>query len=267
MSDRIATMFGGTRAEGRAAVIVFTPCGFPTREATVEVVEAAVAGGADAVEIGFPFSDPLGDGPTNQRAYDVALEGGFRPPDIIEAVRELRARGVSVPLLIMGYCNPLLAYGTSKFMRDLAGAGADGVIVVDLPPDEADEVEAAARSSGLHVVYLLAPTSTDERIALVAERGSGFIYCVSVTGVTGARAGLSDELPGFIGRVRERTDLPLAIGFGISAREHVLSAGRIADAAIIGSAFVETVADAPAQRRGDMIRAFVEGMTGRETGQ
>ena len=139
--DRLEAMFARTRAEGRPALIIFTPCGFPERGATVDVVKAAIDGGADAVEIGFPFSDPLGDGPTNQRAYDSALRDGFVPSQLWEVVRRLRSDGVSVPLLIMGYFNPLFAYGVSKFVQDAANAGIDGLILVDLPPDEAAEIE------------------------------------------------------------------------------------------------------------------------------
>ena len=242
------------------------PGGWPERDATAAIVEAAVAGGADAMEIGLPFSDPLADGVTNQRAYQQALENGFTASDLLAAVRRIRADGVRVPLLVMGYFNPLLAYGVSKFVQDAAKSGVDGLILVDLPPEEAGEIEPLARAAGLHMVYLLAPTSTDERIALVAEHGSGFIYCVSVTGVTGARTTLSADLPAFVARVRARTALPLAVGFGISARAHVQEIGRIADAAVIGSAFVDAIAGAPAEKRPEVIRAYMEGITGRGTG-
>jgi tryptophan synthase alpha chain len=258
-------MFERTHAEGRPAVMFFTPCGFPERDATYEIVMAALAGGADAIEIGVPFSDPLGDGPSIQRANDEARRAGFIPPDLWPLLRRLRADGVTAPLLLMGYCNPLFAYGVEAFVADAAAAGADGLIVVDLPPEEAGDLEAAARRVGLHVVYLLAPTSTEERIELVSKHASGFIYCVSVTGVTGARAALSDQLPDFIARVRQRTALPLAIGFGISSPEHVREVGGFADAAVIGSAFVNMVADAPREERPARVRAFVEEITGRAT--
>lgn len=265
MSDRVRAMFERTRSEGRPAVIVFTPCGFPEREATYEIVTAALAGGADAIEIGVPFSDPLGDGPAIQLANDEARRAGFTPPDLWPLLRRLRADGVTAPLLLMGYCNPLFAYGVEAFVRDAAAAGADGLIVVDLPPEEAGELEAAARTAGLHVVYLLAPTSTEERIELVSRHASGFVYCVSVTGVTGARAALSEQLPAFIDRVRARTALPLAIGFGISSREQVREVGTLADAAVIGSAFVNMIADAPREERSVRVRAFMEEITGRAT--
>ncbi|MEX2373567.1 MAG: tryptophan synthase subunit alpha [Dehalococcoidia bacterium] len=264
--DRIASMFERVRAEGRTAVIPFIPGGWPEPDATVEIVQAAIDGGADAVEIGLPFSDPLGDGPVNQQAYEEAIAAGWRTEQVFEIVRELRSRGVRAPLLVMGYFNPLLSYGISRFVQDAQAAGVDGFIVVDLPPQEAGPLEGPAHAAGLHLIYLLAPTSTDERIRLVAEHGSGFVYCVGVVGVTGARQELSAELPEFIARVRARTDLPLAVGFGISAREHVQRVGAIADAAVIGSAFVTLVAQTPRDQRPAKVRAYLEEITGRDPG-
>lgn len=262
--DRLAELFARTRSEGRPAVIPFVPGGWPEPDATPAIVRAAVEGGADAVEIGVPFSDPIGDGVTNHEAYQQALDQGVTLDGILEGVREARASGVSVPLLLMGYCNPLLAAGASTFVRRAIEAGVDGLIVVDLPPDEAAELEEPARAAGLHLVYLLAPTSTEERIALVAEHGSGFVYCVSVTGVTGARAEISSEVPSFVSRVRAHTDLPLAVGFGVSKREHVEELGQYADAAIIGSAFVRAISETERERRPEAVRAFMREMTGRE---
>ena len=265
-SDRLAEMFARTRAEGRPALSPFLPAGWPELNDTVRLVEAALEGGADAVEIGMPFSDPLGDGPVNQQAYEEAIKGGCNTETVLAAVAELRARGVRAPLLVMGYFNSVLAYGVNRFVEAAARACVDGFIVVDLPPQEAAELEAPAREAGLHMVYLLAPTSTDDRIRLVAEHASGFIYCAGVVGITGARSELSAELPEFIARVRARTDLPLAVGFGISAREHVQAVGALADAAVVGSAFVRAIADAPAQQRPAAVRAFVEEITGRVAG-
>ena len=264
--DRLAAMFARARAEGRPAVIPFVPAGWPEVDATVDIVEAAVAGGADAFELGMPFSDPLGDGVVNQQAYEQAIAAGCTTDTVFEAVRELRRRGCSVPLLVMGYFNPVLAYGVGRFVQAAADAGVDGLIIVDLPPQEATELEVPARVAGLHMVYLLAPTSTDERIRLVAEHGSGFIYCVSVVGITGERPELSAELPEFIRRVRARTELPLAVGFGISARQHVEAVGALADAAVVGSAFVRAITAAPRGQRSVAVRAFVEEITGREPG-
>jgi tryptophan synthase alpha chain len=162
----------------------------------------------------------------------------------------------------MGYSNPVLAIGLERFVQEAVEAGVDGLIVVDLPPEEAGDLARLARAAGLHMVYLLAPSSTAERLAAVAAAGSGFVYCVSVTGVTGARDALPEDLPEFLQRVRAHTDLPLAVGFGISTREHVKAVGRIADAAIVGSAFVQTIARADKEQRPHAVRAFVEKLSG-----
>lgn len=265
--DRIAEMFSTTQTEGRPAVIGFVPGGWPERDATPAIVAAAIAGGADAMEIGLPFSDPMADGITNQRAYQQSLNNGFATSDLLTSVRHIRDNGVRVPLLIMGYFNSLLAYGASEFVQEAADAGVDGLILVDLPPEEAEEVASPARAAGLHLVYLLAPTSTEERISLVGEHASGFIYCVSVTGVTGARATLASGLPAFLERVRAHTDLPLAVGFGISDREQIRSVGQMADAAVVGSALVDRIANATTDDRSDAIRAYMEEITGRGTGE
>ena len=264
MSDRIATMFERARAEARPALIPFVPGGWPEPDATLDIARAAVEGGADALEIGFPFSDPLADGVTNQLAYGEALAHGVTIETILGAVRAIRAAGITVPLLLMGYSNPLFALGAERFVREAAEAGVDGLIIVDLPPEEAGGLAALVRSAGLHMVYLLAPTSTGDRIATVARQASGFIYCVSVTGVTGARSVLSDDLPVFLERVREHTALPLAVGFGISTRDHVEAVGRVADGVIIGSAFVQTVVAARKSERAEAVRAFIAEMSGRD---
>lgn len=264
--DRLASMFAAARAGGRTPVIPFIPAGWPELDATVDILMAALEGGADALELGLPFSDPLGDGPVNQKAYGEAIANGCTSETVFAAVRELRARGVRAPVIILGYFNPLLAYGIGRWVQDAVAAGVDALVVVDLPPQEAGELEGPAKAAGLHLVYLLAPTSTDERIRLVAEHGSGFIYCVSVVGITGVRRELSAELPEFIARVRNLTDLPLAVGFGISAREHVQEAGRLADAVMVGSAFVQLVGDTPPAQRPAKVRAFLEEITGRDPG-
>ncbi len=261
--SRLAELFARTRAEGRPALIAFVPGGWPEPGSTPEIVRALLDGGADAVEIGVPFSDPLADGPTNQAAYQQALDQGVTPDDVLEAVRACRAAGVSEPLLLMGYFNPLLATGIDTFAAAAESAGVDGLIIVDLPVEEAAELAGPARAHGLDVIYLLAPTSTDERIAAVAERGEGFIYCVSVTGVTSARAQVSSELPHFVGRVREHTDLPLAVGFGISRREHVVEVGRVADGVVVGSALIDAISAAPREGRAQAARTLMETLTGR----
>ena len=256
-------MFERTRAEGRPALIAFVPGGWPEPDATPGIVRAMLEGGADAVELGVPFSDPLADGITNQAAYQQALDGGITQDAVLDTVRALRDDGVSAPLLLMGYFNPMLAAGTESFARSAAAAGVDGLIVVDLPVEGAAELAKPARAHGVHLVYLLAPTSTAERIEAVGEHGSGFVYCVSVTGVTGARTRLPEELPAFIARVRQRAALPLAVGFGISAREHVEEVGRFADAVVVGSAVVQTIRDAPREQRQEAVRGLMERLSGR----
>jgi len=261
--DRIAVLFARTRAEGRPAVIPFVPAGWPEFDATPEIVQAAIDGGAGAIELGLPFSDPLADGATNQQAYYESLQQGTSPVTLLDTVRSLRASGITIPIIIMGYVNPMISYGPDRWVTDAVGAGVDGLIIVDLPPDEAAELEIPAHRAGLHIIYLVAPTSTDDRLRLVADNASGFIYCVSLAGTTGARSELPEDLPEFIARVRAQTDLPLGIGFGISERRHVEQVAALADAAIIGSAFVRTIADTPREGRAAAVREFVERMTGR----
>ena len=237
--------------------------GYPDLDATLRSVPALIAGGADIIELGIPFSDPLADGATIQRASFQALQRGVTPSLCLDTVAELRAGGVSVPLVLMGYYNPVLAYGPARFAGDAVRSGADGLVVVDLPPEESEELRQACRVSGLDLIYLLAPTSTEQRIRLVAEKGSGFIYCVSLTGVTGARDRLPTELPQFIARVRNLTRLPLAVGFGISKHKHFQAVGRIADAAVIGSAIVDLIDRSGGLEQESRLREYAEVVTGR----
>jgi tryptophan synthase alpha chain len=246
-SSRVADAFARARSEGRTAIMPFVTAGYPTPERSEEWALAMVRGGADIIEIGVPFSDPLADGATVQRTSQAALRHGVTLADSVAMVRRLREQhGVTVPILLMGYFNPMLQYGLEELARDSAAAGVDGYIVPDLPAEESDELLEACRRHGLDLVFLLAPTSTDERIAAVAERASGFVYCVSLTGVTGERAALPD-LRAYLARVRARTDLPLAIGFGVSTPDHVRQVGEVADGAVVASAlinFLDTVPDA-----------------------
>jgi tryptophan synthase alpha chain len=185
-----------------------------------------------------PFSDPLADGPTIQRSTQIALEAGMTMRRCLELTAELRMRGIEQPLLLMGYINPIMTYGIERFVVDAVACGADGLIVPDLPPEEAGDLEAACQESGIALVFLLAPTSTEERIRLIVQRSSGFIYLVSVTGVTGARTSLQADLTQFVERVRGLTKKPLAVGFGISTPEHVLQVVQLADGVIVGSALM-----------------------------
>lgn len=263
--SRIAATFAALRREGRVALMPYLTVGFPDVETTLAGVPALIRGGADLIELGMPFSDPIADGVTVQRANQHALEHGIWTGTALDVARTLRERGVAAPLLAMGYVNPLLRYGLDRFAADCAAAGIDGLIVPDLPPEESDELAAACRRHGRDLIMLLAPTSTEARIAAVARRATGFIYCISLTGVTGARASLAEGLAGYIARVRRHIDLPLAIGIGISTAAHVAEVAQIADGAIVGSALInrlEEVADRPVEERAAALEAFARGLRG-----
>jgi tryptophan synthase alpha chain len=226
-------------------------------------VPALVEGGADIIELGIPFSDPLAEGPTIQRSSYHALQRGITPTICLEVASKLRTQGVEAPLVPMGYYNPMLAYGVDAFVRDAASAGIDGLIVVDLPPEESALVRHACLANNIRLIYLLAPTSTIQRIKLVASLASGFIYCVSLTGVTGARDDLSPGLEGFVNRVRTHTDLPIAVGFGISQPKHFQAVGRIADAAVIGSAIIDEIDRVDPSEQAARLKEYAEVVTGR----
>jgi tryptophan synthase alpha chain len=254
---RIEEVFVRSRSGGRAALMPYLPLGYPTLAHSLELVEAAVANGADMIELGIPFSDPLADGPVIQAATQVALDRGMTLSRCIDAVRTLRHRGIHVPLLLMGYTNPILAYGPSGFGRDCADVGVDGLIVPDLPPEEGGALEQSLSSGGVSLTYLLAPTSTEERIDLITGRSEGFVYLVSVTGVTGAREQLPPSLGDFVKRTRAHTDKPLAVGFGISNPQQARSVASIADGVIVGSAIVRLSGGSDSVRRvGEFVRSM-----------
>ena len=252
--DHIAAAFGQAEREDRAALMPYLPLGYPTPAVLLELVQAASAAGADLLELGIPFSDPLADGPTIQRATHVALQQGMTVRRCLESVEEVRARGVTIPLLLMGYYNPILSYGEDAFCRRCRAAGADGLIVPDLPPEESESLERACRENGLALVHLLAPTSPPGRIRMVAARAQGFIYLVTVTGVTGARDALPPDLTEFVARVRNATDTPLAVGFGISTPAQARRVAEIADGVIVGSAIVRR---AGAADRVQQVESFI----------
>jgi len=260
---RIEAAFDRIKAEGRTGFVGFVTAGYPSIEATLEIVPALVEGGADIVELGVPFSDPLAEGPTIQRSSFAALKSGVTPKVCLDVARKLRLRGVEAPLILMGYYNPILAYGIEAFCSDAAEAGADGFIVVDLPPEESADFQRECEKHNLRLIYLLAPTSSPERIARVAEIGSGFVYCVSVTGTTGARDELPERLSEFVERVRTCTDLPIAVGFGISQHKHFQSVGRIADAAVIGSAIIDVIDGGDPSQAAARVKEYAEVVTGR----
>jgi tryptophan synthase alpha subunit len=263
MTGRLVPTFERLKREGRTGLVAFVTTGFPSIEATLEAVAALVEGGADIIELGVPFSDPIGEGPTIQRASFAALESGVTTEVCLDVLRKLRVGGLDVPVILMGYYNPILAYGIDAFCRDAAEAGADGFIVVDLPPEESGPLQKACEANGLSIIYLLAPTSTDERIEQVAKLASGFIYCLSITGVTGARDELPESLPAFVERVRKSSGLPIAVGFGISQRKHFEAVGRIADAAVIGSAIVALMDRTDPSQIRAKVKEYAEVVTGR----
>lgn len=246
--SRIDRAFAGARARGETALWPYLTIGYPVRGATAELGAALVRAGADGLELGIPFSDPLADGVTLQRANQRALDAGFTLDDAFETARALRGE-VDVPLIFMSYYNPVQRRGAERFCAEAADAGADGLIVPDLPHEEAEPLRAACSASGLALVGMLAPTTPKERMAAVCERAQGFIYCVALVGVTGARTALAADLPEFLARVRHHTALPLVVGFGISRPEHVATVGRYADGAIVASALVDLLDRVPAPER------------------
>jgi tryptophan synthase alpha chain len=253
----------------RPAFMPYFPLGYPTPETSLEVIAALARGGADLIEVGVPFSDPLADGPVIQRATQIALQQGMTVARALRGVWALRERGVRVPLVLMGYYNPLLAYGLPRLAAEAAAAGADGFIVPDLPPEEAGDLEAALAGApgDLPLIRMLAPTTPPERVERVSRGARGFIYLVSVTGVTGARSELPPGLPEFIGRVRAYSgEVPLCVGFGIATPEQGRAVGRLADGIIVGSACVRAVGEAgdPVRAAEAFARGFAEALRGAE---
>jgi tryptophan synthase alpha chain len=265
IGDRLTQKFNQLDGEGRTGLILFLTAGFPDLDATLELVPALAQAGADCIELGVPFSDPLADGLTIQTSSFQALENGVTLDTCVELVGKLRYQVPDTPLVLMGYYNPILSYGLPRFGHDAEQAGVDGVIVPDLPPDESGPLVEVCRPRGIHVIPLLAPTSTDTRIEMACGTASGFIYCVSLTGVTGAREDLTSGVFRLLERVRRYTELPLAVGFGISRREHVESVGRVAQAAVVGSALIKVMMDSPRQELVDRARQYVAGLNGAVT--
>ncbi len=260
---RIGEAFARAKAAGRAAFIPYITVGHPDRETVAAVVPALIAAGADIVELGVPFSDPLADGPVIQRSTQAALANGVTLDICLDAVRNLRKAGLTAPIVFLGYTNPIVQKGEEPFAAMCERAGVDGVIVADLPPEEAGDLRAACDRHGIALIAMLAPTSTERRIAQVAALATGFVYCVGVTGVTGARDALALDLRGYLERVRAKVSVPIAVGFGISRPEHVASVGAMADGVIVGSALVQRLDDLPPAERASGAAAFVRWLTGR----
>lgn len=236
--SRIDDLFARLRREGRRGLIPFVTAGDPDLEATARLVRAIEESGADLIELGVPFSDPLADGPTIQRSSQRALASKTTLRGILALVRDIRRR-TEVPLVLMTYYNPVFAYGEDTFLEAARDAGVDGFIVPDLPVDEGGDFYGRAAAAGLDAVQLVAPTSPDDRVRMIAERSRGFLYYVSLTGVTGSRRKLAADLPRQLGRIRSLTDKPLAVGFGVSTPAHAAEIGRTADAVVVGSALID----------------------------
>jgi tryptophan synthase alpha chain len=239
----LQTMFAAAKMQGRSAFLPYFPIGYPDYATSLKVIETLSDVGVDGFEIGMPFSDPLADGPVIQSATQVALGNGVTVRTCLQAVRELRQRGIQQPMILMGYFNPILSYGIDRFTREASAAGAAGVIIPDLPPEEAEATITACEHARMAHIFFLAPTSNSARIELVSQKASGFIYLVSLTGVTGMRSELSPDLKGFISRARAKSTQPLVLGFGISTPDHVRSINTIVDGFIVGSALVKAAAD------------------------
>jgi len=247
--SRITRRFEELSAAGELGLVAYLTAGDPTLEASEKIILAAAEAGADVIELGVPFSDPVADGPVIQRASERALQSGATLAGVLDLARRLRARS-EVPLVLFSYFNPLLQMGLQKFAKAANAAGIDGVLVTDLTPEESSEYREIIRAQALDTIFLGAPTSTDARLAAIAECSSGFLYLISRTGVTGTRESLPEELPALVRRARRVTKLPIAVGFGISLPEHVSVLGGIADAAVVGSALVAEVEQASKSKFG-----------------
>jgi tryptophan synthase alpha chain len=259
-STRISQRFAQLRASGELGIIAYITAGDPSFDATLKYVLALAEAGADVIELGVPFSDPLADGPTIQRASERALKAGASLAGVLDLVRRIR-QSSQVPLVLFSYYNPILQMGLEKFASAAASAGADGILATDLTPEESEDYRRILAAHHLDTIFLGAPTSTDERLAKIAACSTGFLYLISRTGVTGAKDALPDDLPALLRRARNVTSLPIAVGFGISLPGHVSVLGGLADAAVIGSALVSEIEKAPsveaaAVALGDRIRAL-----------
>jgi tryptophan synthase alpha chain len=240
--SRIAATFAALKLQGRGALIPFLEAYDPDLATSAAILHGMPKAGADLIEIGMPFTDPMADGPTIQRAGLRGLKAGATLVGTLAMVRQFRAADDNTPIILMGYLNPLLAYGTDRFCVDAALAGVDGLIVVDLPSEEADLLADAAAENGLDIIRLIAPTTDDARLPLVLAGSSGFVYYVSIAGITGTRTASVDELAAAIPRIRRFTDLPIAIGFGVRSPAQAASAVRAADGAVVASVLIDTLA-------------------------
>lgn len=258
--SRIQNVFKELKENGRRALIPFITAGDPAPELTVPLMHALVAGGADIIELGVPFSDPMADGPTIQRASERALAAGMSLRKVIDAVREFRQTDTRTPVVLMGYANPIEAMGVAGFVERATAADVDGVLVVDYPPEECREFALTVREAGLDSIFLLAPTSSEQRFSDVAEAGSGYIYYVSLKGVTGVGAVNFDEVRDRVALIRDRVGLPIGVGFGIRDAESARRVGEFADAVVVGSRIIEEIENGPVDEVTTRVTALVRSL-------
>lgn len=240
---RITRKFTQLKAEGRAGLVTFLTAGDPTPELSEQIILEIAEAGADLIEIGMPFSDPMADGPAIQASSLRALKAGMTLPKTLDIVRAFRKRDKDTPIVLMGYYNPIYIYGVDRFLKDAKEAGVDGLIVVDLPPEEEGELCLPAIKAGINFIYLTAPTTDDARLPKVVRHASGFVYYVSITGITGTKSADAGDVAASVERIRRHTDLPVAVGFGIKTPDQAAAIARVSDAAVVGSALVGIIAD------------------------
>jgi len=245
--ERIAKRFAALKTEGRAGLVTFITAGDPDPKTSAAILDGLPAAGADVIEIGMPFSDPMADGPVIQASSLRAIRAGQKMAGTLDMVRRFRARDADTPIILMGYFNPIHHYGPAKFASDAAQAGVDGLIVVDLPPEEESELRGPADRAGLSLIRLVSPNTSDERIATLMQGTSGFVYYVSITGITGTRSAEATGVAKSVARIRKATKLPVAVGFGIKTPAQAEEIARVADAAVVGSAIVEKIASGDAK--------------------
>jgi tryptophan synthase alpha chain len=240
---RITRKFAQLKDEGRAGLVTFLTAGDPTPELSQDIIIGLADAGADLIEIGMPFSDPMADGPAIQASSLRALKAGMTLPKTLDIVRAFRKRDDDTPIVLMGYYNPIYIYGVDRFLKDAKDAGVDGLIVVDLPPEEEGELCLPAIEAGINFIYLTAPTTDDNRLPKVVRHASGFVYYVSITGITGTKSADAADVADSVARIRRHTDLPVGVGFGIKTPEQAAAIARVADAAVVGSALVGIIAE------------------------
>jgi tryptophan synthase alpha chain len=266
---RIKSTFAALKTQNRAALIPYVTAGFPFADITPELMHGMVAAGADVIELGIPFSDPSADGPVIQKAGDKALSYGIGLPQVLQMVRDFRQTNQSTPIVLMGYANPIERYdqrhnsdvGKSAFIRDAAEAGVDGMLVVDYPPEECESFAAELKANGMDLIFLLAPTSTNERMAQVARIASGYVYYVSLKGVTGAGTLDTDAVAAMLPKIRQHvTDIPVGVGFGIRDADTAQTIGRTADAVVIGSKIIQLIDNQPRDKVVGVASEFLSGI-------